>query len=105
MQASLFFMLIEKIYQILNATAVRNGEVPVEELGIKANSDTEIEITLEAADPYIVKKLSDTGFSPVSRKFVEEQHGGSHRGCDPQRHRGISHRGKRGGILRQPDLL
>ncbi|MBQ9251432.1 MAG: peptide ABC transporter substrate-binding protein [Clostridia bacterium] len=61
------------IAPIKNATQVRAGEVAVEELGIQALSDTVIEITLEAADPYIVKKLSDTGFSPVSKAFVAEK--------------------------------
>ena len=37
---------------IKNRTAVRAGELPVEELGVKALSDTVVEITLEAADPY-----------------------------------------------------
>lgn len=58
---------------LVNADAVRAGEVPVEELGIRALSDTELEISLTAPDPYITKKLADTAFAPVSQAFVEAQ--------------------------------
>ncbi|MBR1584929.1 MAG: peptide ABC transporter substrate-binding protein [Clostridia bacterium] len=57
---------------IKNRDAVRAGELPVDELGVKAPSDTVVEFTLDAPDPYITKKLADTAFAPVSRAFVEQ---------------------------------
>ena len=56
-----------------NSEAVRAGEVPVEDLGVKALSDTVIEFTLEAPDPYITKKLADTSYAPVNRAFASEK--------------------------------
>ena len=61
------------IASIKNKDAVRAGELPVSELGVKALSDTVIEFTLEAPDPYIVKKLADTAYAPVNRAFAEEK--------------------------------
>lgn len=61
------------IASIKNKDAVRAGELPVSDLGVKALSDTVIEFTLEAPDPYIVKKLADTAYAPVSRTFAEEK--------------------------------
>ncbi len=58
---------------IKNRLAVRSGELPLEELGVKALSDTVVEITLEAADPYFTKKLADTSYSPVPRAFALEK--------------------------------
>ncbi|MBQ8618807.1 MAG: peptide ABC transporter substrate-binding protein [Clostridia bacterium] len=56
-----------------NRDAVRSGELPVEELGVKALSDTVIEISLDAADPFIEHTLTSTAFSPVNRAFAEAQ--------------------------------
>lgn len=56
---------------IKNADAVRAGEKPVEELGVRAVSDQVIEFTLDAADPYITKKLTDVAYAPVSQAFAE----------------------------------
>lgn len=58
---------------IRNRTEVRAGELPLEELGVRAISDTVVEFTLEAADPYFTKKLADTSYSPVSKAFAEEK--------------------------------
>lgn len=63
----------EKIVAADIEYAVRAGELPVSELGVKALSDTVIEFTLEAPDPYIVKKLADTAYAPVNRAFAEEK--------------------------------
>lgn len=58
---------------IKNLDAVRAGEAPLDELGVKALSDTVIEFTLDGADPYIAKKLADTIVAPISRAFAEEK--------------------------------
>lgn len=61
------------IAAIKNKDAVRAGELPVEELGVRAVSEFVVEFTLEAPDPYITKKLADTAYAPVSRAFAEEK--------------------------------
>lgn len=58
---------------IKNLDAVRAGELPLDDLGIRALSDTVIEFTLDGADPYIAKKLADTIVSPISEAFAEAQ--------------------------------
>lgn len=58
---------------IRNLDAVRAGDLPLDDLGIRALSDTVIEFTLDGADPYIAKKLADTIVSPISRTFAEAQ--------------------------------
>ena len=40
---------------------------------MKALSDTQIEFTLEAADPYITKKLADSAYALVQQAFAEAQ--------------------------------
>ena len=61
------------IAAIKNNDAVRSGELPVEELGVRAVSDFTVEFTLEAPDPYITKKLADTAYAPVNREFAESK--------------------------------
>ena len=61
------------IAAIKNKDAVRAGELGLDELGVKALSDTQIEFTLEAADPYITKKLADSAYAPVQQAFAEAQ--------------------------------
>ena len=61
------------VADIKNGAAVRAGEVAVEELGVKALSDTVVEFTLSGADPYITKKLADTSYSPIPQAFAEAQ--------------------------------
>lgn len=56
-----------------NLDAVRAGELPLDDLGVKALSDTVIEFTLDGADPYIAKKLADTIVSPINQEFAEAQ--------------------------------
>ena len=58
---------------IKNGKAIRAGKAAVEELGVKALSDTVVEFTLEGADPYITKKLADTSYSPIPESFAKAQ--------------------------------
>ena len=58
---------------LANADAIIAGELPVEELGIKALSDTEIELTLVAPNPFIESELTSGNYSPVQRAFAEAQ--------------------------------
>ncbi|MCQ9210287.1 peptide ABC transporter substrate-binding protein [Granulicatella seriolae] len=56
-----------------NGEKVRNGELPVEELGVKAIDDKTLEITLEYPAPYLPKLLTGTRFLPQSEKVEKEQ--------------------------------
>ncbi|MBM7571530.1 peptide ABC transporter substrate-binding protein [Aquibacillus albus] len=58
---------------IKNAEAINNGDVPVEELGVEATSDTELVITLEKAVPYFHGLLTFGTFLPLNEDFVTEQ--------------------------------
>ncbi|MDM5297523.1 peptide ABC transporter substrate-binding protein [Bacillus pumilus] len=64
------YMMVGKIK---NADKVYNKEAKPEELGIKAISDKELEITLEKPLPYFQSLLSFPTFYPVNEKFVKEQ--------------------------------
>lgn len=55
-----------------NGTAVANGEVPVEELGVKALDDFTLEITLENPAEYFLSMTSMSVFAPVRKDKVEE---------------------------------
>ena len=56
-----------------NAASIRNGEMELDELGVKALDDKTLEITLEYPAPYLPKLLTGSRFMPVSKKFVEEK--------------------------------
>lgn len=56
-----------------NATAIREGDLEVSELGVKALDDKTLEIQLEYAAPYFPKLLTGSRFLPVNKKFVEEK--------------------------------
>lgn len=57
---------------VKNGAAITAGEKPVEELGIKAVSDYELEITLEKAAPYFDYLLAFTTFMPQRQDIVEK---------------------------------
>ncbi|MFD1017857.1 peptide ABC transporter substrate-binding protein [Thalassobacillus hwangdonensis] len=56
-----------------NATAINNGEMGVEELGVEAVSDYELKITLEKAVPYFHSLLTFGTYYPLNEAFVTEQ--------------------------------
>lgn len=58
---------------IKNADKVYAGEADPSELGVKAISDTELEITLEKPVAYITSLLAFPTFYPQNQKFVEEK--------------------------------
>ncbi|MHC1772221.1 MAG: peptide ABC transporter substrate-binding protein [Flexilinea sp.] len=58
---------------IKNASEIVEGTLPVEELGIKALSDTELEITLVAPNPFINTELTSVLLAPVNKEFAEAQ--------------------------------
>lgn len=58
---------------IKNATAVNKGEVPVDQLGVKADGDFKLVVELENATPYFESLTTFGTFLPLNQKFVEEK--------------------------------
>ncbi|WP_034763452.1 peptide ABC transporter substrate-binding protein [Rossellomorea vietnamensis] len=61
------------MYDIKNAAKVNAGDLPVDELGVKATDDKTLEVQLETPVPYFKALLSFATFYPQNQKFVEEQ--------------------------------
>ncbi|MGH2123289.1 peptide ABC transporter substrate-binding protein, partial [Enterococcus faecalis] len=57
---------------VKNGDAIPKGEKDKSELGIKAGSDTELEITLEQATPYFDYLLAFPSFLPHRQDIVEK---------------------------------
>ena len=55
-----------------NASKVNSGELPVEELGVKAIDDSTVEITLENPAGYFLGVLSTSGYYPCRKDLVEK---------------------------------
>ncbi|MDR1867361.1 MAG: peptide ABC transporter substrate-binding protein [Treponema sp.] len=62
-----------RITYLKNAADIIAGKQPPENLGIRALSDSSLEITLVAPNPYINTELSSSLMAPVSRAFVREK--------------------------------
>ncbi|WP_430790005.1 peptide ABC transporter substrate-binding protein [Virgibacillus flavescens] len=58
---------------IKNATAISKGEMPIEDLGVKADGDYKLVVTLEKPTPYFESLTAFGTFLPLNQKFVEEQ--------------------------------
>lgn len=56
-----------------NAAAIRNGEMALEELGVKAIDEKTLELTLENPITYLPKLLTGTPFFPQNNTFAAEQ--------------------------------
>lgn len=56
-----------------NAAEIIEGKLSVEDLGIKALSDTELEITLVAPNSFINTELTTTLLAPVNKEFALAQ--------------------------------
>ncbi|WP_226682687.1 peptide ABC transporter substrate-binding protein [Sutcliffiella horikoshii] len=59
--------------KIKNATQVSAGELPLEELGVKALDDYTLEVTLEQPVAYFESLMTFPTFFPQNQKFLEEQ--------------------------------
>lgn len=57
---------------VKNAEEITAGKAPVDQLGIKAVSDDELEITLSKVTPYFDYLLAFPSFFPQNQKVVEE---------------------------------
>ncbi|WP_068318783.1 peptide ABC transporter substrate-binding protein [Polycladidibacter hongkongensis] len=60
------------LYPINNAEAVNGGKLAVEELGVKALDDKNLQITLHAPTPYFIELLAHQSALPVSPKTVKQ---------------------------------
>lgn len=58
---------------IKNATAINSGDLPVEDLGVKADGDYTLVVTLEKSTPYFESLTTRSTFMPFNQKFVEAQ--------------------------------
>jgi oligopeptide transport system substrate-binding protein len=61
------------MFDIKNAEKVNNGELPVDEAGIKAVDDKTLQVELETIVPYFKSLLTFATFLPQNQAFVEEQ--------------------------------
>lgn len=61
------------MYPVKNAEAIQNGEKPVSELGIKARSDHELVVELEAPCGYCLNLMVHAAFFPVKASFHKQQ--------------------------------
>ncbi|RIW35267.1 peptide ABC transporter substrate-binding protein [Bacillus salacetis] len=61
------------MYDIKNAQKVNSGELPVDELGVKAVDEKTFEVQLETQVPYFKALLSFATFYPQNEKFITEQ--------------------------------
>jgi len=68
--ASQYAFMIETA-NFKNASAIMNGEKPVEELGVTATDDYTIVAELEAPVPFLANLLSFPSFFPINQKFQE----------------------------------
>lgn len=60
-------------FNIKNAQAINEGKIDKSKLGIKALSDTQLQIDLEYPDVYFKETLSSTNLFPQNEKFVTEK--------------------------------
>ena len=61
-----------ELMNVANATEVVKGEVPPDQLGVKAIDDHTLEVTLKSPTPHFEKTLAFTSTLPVPQKVVEE---------------------------------
>lgn len=60
-----------ELMQVKNSAAVIAGEVPPDQLGVKAIDDLTLEVTIEAPLPYFPKMLTHASTFPVNQKALE----------------------------------
>jgi oligopeptide transport system substrate-binding protein len=58
---------------IKNATAVNKGEVPVDQLGVKADGDFTLVVELENATPYFESLTTFGTFLPLNQKLLKKK--------------------------------
>jgi oligopeptide transport system substrate-binding protein len=61
------------MFDVKNAAKINNGDLPVDQLGVKAVDEKTLEVQLETAVPYFISLTSFATFYPLNEKFVTEQ--------------------------------
>ncbi|MDM5154582.1 peptide ABC transporter substrate-binding protein [Bacillus sp. DX1.1] len=61
------------LFDIKNAQKVNKGELPPDQLGVKAKDDKTLVVELEQPTPYFIELTSFPTFFPLNEKFVKEQ--------------------------------
>jgi len=64
---------VTSIEILKNGAAIRNGDKPVEELGVKALDDKTLELTLEYPVPALAKILTGSRYMPINKAFFQEK--------------------------------
>lgn len=64
--------LASQVFPVLNGEAINNGEVDVEELGVKAIDDKTLEITLGSPLPYFLDLVITRSYMPQRADLVEK---------------------------------
>lgn len=73
--ASEYAFMIYEVAQIKNGYAVNSGELPVEELGVKALDEKTLQVELEVPVAFFLNVLYFPTFYPVNREFCEATEG------------------------------
>lgn len=66
---------VASAFFVKNLEKAFNGQVPIDEVGIKALDDNTLEIQLEGPTPYFISVLTDTVFYPLKKSAVEGSEG------------------------------
>ncbi len=74
-EASSAIYLFEDVCKLKNAKEINEGELPVEELGIKAKDNQTLEIQLEEPCPYFLYVLAMVASAPCNERFVAKCNG------------------------------
>ncbi|MCP8968304.1 peptide ABC transporter substrate-binding protein [Ectobacillus ponti] len=61
------------MFDVKNAEKINKGELPADQLGIKAVDDYTLEVELERPVPYFISLISFSTFYPQDEKFVKAQ--------------------------------
>ena len=73
--ASEYSYMIYEVAQVKNGYAVNTGELPLEELGVKALDEKTLQVELEVPVAYFLSLLYFPTFYPVNREFCEATDG------------------------------
>lgn len=63
---------IYSISDIKNATAIMNGDLPLEDLGAKAIDEKTLEVTLNSGCPFFLQLMTFNPFFPINEAFYNE---------------------------------
>lgn len=61
------------LFDVKNAQKVNKGELPLDQLGVKAEDEKTLVVELEQPAPYFLELTSFPTFYPLNEKFVKEQ--------------------------------